>query len=49
MSTGIPLEVTVMMSREVKSGLRNWSFSKEDGQGSWVRRFSAELSSSLNF
>lgn len=45
---GIPLEANVTMSREVKSGRRNWSFSKSLGHGSLGRRLSAELTSWAN-
>lgn len=46
MPDGMPLPANVSTSREVKSGLRNWSFSKAAGHGSSGSSTSALLTSS---
>ena len=45
---GTPLEPKAITSREVKSGLRNLSFSKALGQGSKDKRVSADSTSREN-
>ena len=45
---GIPLDAKAMISREVKSGRRKWSFSKAAGQGRRGSKPSAALTRSPN-
>ena len=49
MPAGMPLEPKAIMSKEVKSGRRNWSFSKAGGHGRRGRRLSAVLTRLENF